>query len=349
MTKRPRVAVVGAGILGLPTANLLLQSPHVPHVTLLSEDFSPNTTTDLSAGVVWPAVAGNIGSSDPRQQEWTISTLQYLFSLLSSPLAGKLKISLVPLYEMFDGKREDPWWRDAVLGFRRVGTNEMKTLHYPTDKGCWHYSTVVMSCESFLAWQVAEFEANGGKVIHKRLKNLQEIDGHFDIIVNCTGLGSRELVNDNEIYPVRGQSIIVKAPWVKHGCGYTDATNNVVTVIVPQADKVHLGGTTDIGNWSEHVDPLVSKGIVERCCKYFPGLSTAPVIREVVGLRPGRKTVRLEVDDTITKHSTVIHNYGHQGQGVTFFRGCAVDVVSLAEDCLLKRGFSAHRMQNSKL
>ena len=269
--------------------------------------------------------------------------------MLSSPLAGRLKISLVPLYEIFDGKREEPWWRDAVLGFRHVGASELKTLHLPPDKSCWYFSTVVMSGESFLAWQMAQFKANGGKVLHKRLKNLQEIDGQFDIIVNCTGLGSRELVNDNELYPVRGQSIIVKAPWVKHGCGYTDATNNVATIVVPQADIVHLGGTTDIGDWSEHVNPLISKGIMERCCKYFPGLSTAPVVREVVGLRPGRKTVRLEVDDTITKHSTVIHNYGHQGQGITFFRGCALDVVNLAENCLLKRGFSAYRKQNSKL
>ena len=67
MMKRPRVAVVGAGVLGLSTANLLLQSSYEPHVTLLSENFSPNTTTDLSAGVAWPAVTGNIGSSDHRQ------------------------------------------------------------------------------------------------------------------------------------------------------------------------------------------------------------------------------------------------------------------------------------------
>ena len=168
-----------------------------------------------------------------------------------------------------------------------------ETLHFPLDKNCWSFSTVVMSCESFLAWQMEQFKSNGGNVVQKRLMSLQEIDGQYDIIVNCTGLGSRELVNDDQIYPVRGQTIIVKAPWVKHGFHYVDTKNNVVTNIMPQANEVHLGGTVDIGNWSEHVDPVVSKGIMERCCKYFPGLSTAPVVREAVGLRPGRKTVRL--------------------------------------------------------
>ena len=341
MTK-PRVAVLGAGIAGLSTANLLIQSPYQPHVTLLAEKFSPNTTTELSSGVAWPASAGNMSSSDSRKQKWTKDTLEYLYSLLSTPLAARLKMSLVSLYELSDGHREDPWWKDDVLGFRRVTEKEMEILHYPTDKSCLSFNTVVLSCESFLTWQMEQFQADGGKIIQKKLESLQEIDGQYDIIVNCTGLGSRELVNDNQMYPVRGQSIIVKAPWVKHGFGYIDTRNNVFTNIVPQTEEVRLGGTTDIGNWSEQVDPLISKGIMERCCKYFPALATAPVIRETVGLRPGRKTVRLEVDDTITKHSTVIHNYGHGGQGITFFRGCALDVVKLAEDCLLGRGFTAY-------
>ena len=130
--------------MGLSTANVLIQSSYQPHVTIIAEKFSPNTTADLSGGVVFPAVAGKISSTDPRQQEqtlntsqylfstdlrqqeWTINTLQYLFSLLSSPLAERLKISLVSLYEMFDGTREDPWWKDTVLGFRHVGVSEME-------------------------------------------------------------------------------------------------------------------------------------------------------------------------------------------------------------------------------
>ena len=346
---RPRVAVVGAGIVGLPTANVLIQSSYQPHVTVIAEKFSPNTTADLSAGIAWPAVAGKIRSTDPRQQEWTMNTYQYLFSLLSSPIAERLKVSLVSLYEMFDGTREDPWWKDTVLGFRHVGLREMETLHFPVDKNCWSYSSVVMSTESFLTWQMEQFKGNGGQVVQKRLKSLQEIDGQYDIIVNCTGLGSRELVSDDQIYPVRGQTVTVKAPWVKHGFGYMDTRNNVFTNVVPRANEVRLGGTVDIDNWSEQPDPLISKGIMERCCKYFPQLSTAPVVREAVGLRPGRKMVRLEVDDTITKHSTVVHNYGHGGQGITFFRGCALEAVKLVEESLVRRGFSPYIAQVSKL
>ena len=329
-----RIAVVGAGISGLSTANLLIQSTYKPLVTILADKFSPSTTTDLAGAIIWP-LEGNLGSLDTRRERWIRITFQYFYSLFSSPLAGKLNISLIPTYDIFDGRREDPWWKDCVLGFRHVGAGELETLHYPTGKNCWSFNTLIMPCGPFLAWQMEQFKAKGGRVMERRLESLQEIDGQYDIIVNCTGLGSRELVNDNQLYPVRGQTIIVKAPWIKHAFSYIE--DNKAIDVLPRADDVLLGGTEGIGDWSERVDPLTSKAIMERCCKYFPGLSTAPVIREVVGLRPGRKTVRLEVDNTITKHSTVIHNYGHSGQGITLFRGCALDVVKLVEDCLHRK------------
>ena len=76
---------------------------------------------------------------------------------------------------------------------------------------------------------------------------------------------------------------------------------------------------------------------MERCCKYIPGLATAPVVREAVELRPGRKTVRVEVDDTITKRSTVILIVDKEllsSEGVYI-----LDAVKLVEECLLRRGF----------
>jgi len=341
----PRIVVIGAGISGLSTANLLVRSSYNPQVTLIAEKFSPNTTSDVAGASLWLAVDGSLVSSGSRRKQWARTTYKYLYSLLASPLAGKLCISLVPYYEVFDGEREDPWWKNNVLGFRHVGEEELKLLCYPVDKKCWSYSMLMMPCGPFMAWQMEQFKANSGVVVQRRLESLEEIDGTYDIIVNCTGLGSRQLVNDLEIYPVRGQVVIVKAPWVKHAFDY-DTKDNVLTYVYPRANDVVLGGTADVGNWSTEVDPLVSKAIMERCCAYIPGLSMAEVVKEVVGLRPSRNEIRLEVDETILKKSTVVHNYGHGGQGVAFFRGCALETLSLVEDCLHKKGFL---IQHSKL
>lgn len=48
-----------------------------------------------------------------------------------------------------------------------------------------------------------------------------------------------------------------------------------------------------------------------------------------VGLRPGRPSVRLDVEYINNVNGTlpVIHNYGHGGAGLTLAWGCAEDVV----------------------
>jgi len=321
---------------------MLTKTLYKPGVTLIAEEFSPDIVSDIAGAILRPVVdSNNIGSRDPRKNEWTKTTFQHLYSLFASPLAKTVNISLVPTYDMYGEKREDPWWKDYVLGFRHVGEEEMKVLHLPVDKKCWAYSTLMMNSSSYLTWQMAQFKANGGVVAQRRLESLEEIDGTYDIIVNCTGLGSRQLVNDPELYPVRGQVIIVKAPWVK--AAFAEETEDgILTYVLPRVDSVVLGGTADVGNWSTQVDPLVSKAIMERCCMRIPGLSKAEVVKEVVGLRPSRNEVRLEIDEMMLKKSMVIHNYGHGGLGVTFFRGCAIDAVKLVEHCLTQKGFTAH-------
>jgi hypothetical protein len=40
-----------------------------------------------------------------------------------------------------------------------------------------------------------------------------------DAVVVCTGLGSRMLggVEDKDVYPIRGQTVLLRAPWVRFG------------------------------------------------------------------------------------------------------------------------------------
>lgn len=73
-------------------------------------------------------------------------------------------------------------------------------------------------------------------------------------------------------------------------------------------------------------------GILERCCAVIPSLRHAEVLREWVGLRPGRPSVRLEAEQWQLKGGgtlPVVHNVGHGGSGLTLAWGCAEDVVAL--------------------
>lgn len=56
----------------------------------------------------------------------------------------------------------------------------------------------------------------------------------------------------------------------------------------------------------------------------------------MVGLRPGRPAVRLELTSKQSggKPLKIIHNYGHGGCGVTLCAGCAVEAAELVGNVL---------------
>ena len=168
----------------------------------------------------------------------------------------------------------------------------------------------------------------GGTVLQKRIKMIEELAQHYDIVINCTGVEASKLVNDPMIKPIRGQVYRVYAPWIKH----------VVVVghhyIIPNSESVVLGGTSYYDDCNLDVDPKDSKHIMEECCQLYPSLRSAKIIKEWVGLRPGREEVRLETE--IIKNLHVVHNYGHGGSGVTLFWGCAQEVVENVNQIMAK-------------
>ena len=61
-----------------------------------------------------------------------------------------------------------------------------------------------------LPYFLQEFTSAGGHVEQRRVTDLENITKDFDILVHCTGIGARQLVSDNSVYPIRGQVSRVK-------------------------------------------------------------------------------------------------------------------------------------------
>lgn len=55
----------------------------------------------------------------------------------------------------------------------------------------------------------------------------------YDLVINCTGLGSAKLFGDSTMYPIQGHVIRVRAPWVK-GIYFC----NEQTYIIPNEETV---------------------------------------------------------------------------------------------------------------
>lgn len=59
-----KVAVVGAGIVGLGCATAIQERLPNLSVTIFAEKFSPGTTSDGAAGMFWPYYLNNTPKSD---------------------------------------------------------------------------------------------------------------------------------------------------------------------------------------------------------------------------------------------------------------------------------------------
>lgn len=56
---------------------------------------------------------------------------------------------------------------------------------------------------------------------------------------------------DTNMYPTRGETLLVRAPWIQHGMKYFYKDNSDVTFVIPrQSGDVVLGGTYQVDDWS---------------------------------------------------------------------------------------------------
>uniref|UniRef100_A0A8C0MJ76 D-aspartate oxidase n=1 Tax=Canis lupus familiaris TaxID=9615 RepID=A0A8C0MJ76_CANLF len=326
---QPRVAVVGAGVVGLSTALCLSRLGPPCAVTVVTDKVTPHTTSDVAAGMLIPHTYPDIPI--PKQKQWFRETFDHLFAIANSAEAEDAGVHLVSGWQIFRSvpTEEVPFWADVVLGFRRMTEAELKKF----PQHVFGYAFTTLKCESstYLSWLEKRLRASGVPILSRRLGDLWELHPAFDVVVNCSGLGSRQLAGDAEVLPVRGQVLRVRAPWVKHfireGAG--------LTYVYPGASDVVLGGTRQEGDWNLSPDAEASRDIFSRCCALEPSLRGAAGLREQVGLRPGGRGVRLQAERVRGAAGTlrVVHHYGHGGGGVAVHWGAALEAALLARSC----------------
>lgn len=327
--KRAKVAVVGAGVIGFSTAVCVAESLPNCFVTLIAEKFSPDTTSDGAAGILFAAEFPDIPLE--RQRRWFKDSFDHLLSVAQTaeaPRAGVMLSSGCQIFKEAPAERR-PFWSDLVIGFREMTELEMR--RFPGRTFGQAFTTLKCECSKYLPWLQNRFIKAGGIVEQRRVSSLDDLSG-FDLIVNCSGIGSKTLAHDDAVYSVRGQVLKVHAPWIQHFVRDGDGK----TYIYPGIDAVTIGGTRQEHDWRLQLDEDDTAGIIERCRKLDPSLENAKVLSKWVGLRPSRKNPRLEKDLVKVKGKKVpvVHNYGHGGWGVTLAWGCAVDAVGLVKESL---------------
>ena len=193
-------------------------------------------------------------------------------------------------------------------------------------RGAFAVDVPLIDMPRYLDYLERRLRDAGGSVVIRPVRSLRELAGEVAVVVNCSGLGARELVGDPALRPIRGQHVVVENPGLEEFF-MADRLTAEWTSWFPHAERVILGGIAQPDVWDLQPDPAVSARIVERCAALEPRLRGARVLEEQVGLRPARDPVRLE--EQPLGRARVIHNYGHGGSGVSLSWGCAREVQSI--------------------
>uniref|UniRef100_A0A8C3YS08 D-amino-acid oxidase n=1 Tax=Catagonus wagneri TaxID=51154 RepID=A0A8C3YS08_9CETA len=97
-----RVAVIGAGVIGLSTALCIHERYHSVlqslHVKVYADRFTPFTTTDVAAGLWQPYTSE---PSNPQEVNWNQQTFDYLLSHIGSPNAADMGLTPISGYNLF--------------------------------------------------------------------------------------------------------------------------------------------------------------------------------------------------------------------------------------------------------
>lgn len=308
------VLVLGAGVIGLTTAVTLAEAGHDVLVRTAEE---PQDTTSAAAGAIWgPWLA----EPARRTLPWAERGLRTLTALATRPGTG---VRLAAGRDVSTIEHEPPSWFALLPDARPCSADELPAGYR---YGTWCTAPLV-DMPIHLAYLVACLRAVGGAIDRSTVATLDEAIGSAPIVVNCTGLGARTLVDDQQLYPVRGQRLIASNPGITEFLEVDTGDSTDLVAIYPHGDHVVLGGTAEPHSWNREPNPATAEAILARCAAVEPLLKHADILGHRVGLRPTRPEVRLD-SEVHPSGARVIHNYGHGGAGVSLAWGCAAEVLT---------------------
>ena len=142
--------------------------------------------------------------------------------------------------------------------------------------------------------------------------------------------------NDGSLMPKLTHSMCISAMTDKLQQGDED----FVYILPRNDDMLWLGGLVQPNQWDRNLtlDYAPIRRMFSKIKEFYPPLRSYgddDVEEVLVGLRPARRgDICLEWDPIC---SSVLHNYGHGGSGVTLSWGCASEVCALIDHALKRR------------
>ncbi len=282
-----RAAVIGCGAVGLTAARQLQR--HGFDVTVYAMAVPPDTTSNMSMAGFTPT--SGLVDGDLRSSAWDAQfreAAEISYRQLQLLVGRGYGVSWLQRYELRDDEPRAPG-RGAGDGDEepllpahlRTGTTLLGPGEHPFPTRYANRSMRVRIEPSiYLDALVRDVVAFGGRIVIRRFtepRELVELDE--PLVINCTGLGARDLFGDDEMVPLKGQlTVLVPQPEVDYGTfGGLPGSSPVGGLGIhmqPRSDGIVLGGTSERGAWSTEPDQEAMERIVGAHRAVFSAMRT---------------------------------------------------------------------------
>jgi D-amino-acid oxidase len=313
------VAIVGAGVSGLTCAVFFAERGF--QTAIFARQIGQQTTSGAAAALWFPYDA----EPADRVIPWALASYKVLADLIKDSRTG---VSMIELRQYSRaGEISIPDWAHPFV--MSSGVQTALTVSGSVFSSGFSVNVPFMDTTIYLDYLADRFRKAGGAInegVH--FEKLEDVDPKFGVIINCAGIGARDLVHDVDLEPHRGQvAIVPKIDNLNCAIVCDDAP---LMYVIPRKNDCVFGGTNEVSD-NLDVDPTSTSRIVAECSRVLK-IEKPRVLTERVGLRPFRKSgVRLE-KGKLRDGRDVIHNYGHGGSGFTLSWGCAGNVFEIAAD-----------------
>ncbi|MFN0158907.1 MAG: FAD-dependent oxidoreductase [Bacteroidota bacterium] len=359
------ITVIGGGVIGITTAHYLQRIGYQTEVVthLRADKGIGNLVLPEFASLYAPALIVP-HSVEMENLDEVFETSQKEFGKYVGMLGTAVRWQ--QHYELFANKTVAmPSYAKALHNLVPYGSSRR---HFQFEQAIkheisgWVAECLFVETPVYIPYLFREYMVSGGRIVELEepldpgmVKNIRS-----DLIVNCTGLWSRELFNDNNLYPIRGHLLMIEdAPFPLRPDGLVCSYNYSPpsseyeydvycfprSAACPPGQRGWiLGGSREAPRqtggelWrvpeTRHTlldgvpEPIVTinRSIMRALTQ---GANIDDYKRKsMIGYRPGRHGgVRLELVQEFGR--PVIHNYGHGGAGVTLSWGCAAKVARL--------------------
>ena len=270
-----RAAVMGSGVVGLTSARELQR--HGFDVTIYAATVPPDTTSNMSlAG--WTPTSGLVDFKS-RTAEWDAQFREAVriayrrLQLLTGPKYG---ISWITNYAPTDNEQ-------AVRGSNVLMPEDITNPRVLLQPGEHPFPTkyaierpeMRIEPSIYLDALMNDFLNWGGKVVIRKFETPRDVTTLSEnLVVNCTGLGSKALFSDPELVPLKGQLTVLvpqsEITYSTSGGARAPVTPEAGFIhMMPRSDGIVLGGTSIKDDWTLTVNEVERRRVVETHIELF--------------------------------------------------------------------------------